>query len=196
VDAVRSNKNTLITIALPDGPVTAYMIDETFSITGSNNWESPFDIEEQLSGRAATSVKVTKRVLGLGKHQSASVLSWVGSQKPDFKLGMVFTAIRESEDPRIQVNKLMRAVYPTGSAGFMKAPLGYKLVKSKGTGLFAVSIGSWFKALSMVMLSVEFNLSKETIETGVPLYAEGSITFTPYQAIYANDMAEYFPGAE
>ena len=69
----------------------------------------------------------------------------------------------------------------------MLAPLGYiagdPRDSSKGKGTFSVKIGEWFHARNCVMKTVNFTFSEQTLKSGRPLYATGTIEFEPHQTL-------------
>ena len=200
IDKLRKTANTRIIFALPGSTPTviAYMVSDTFSINGEASYETAFEqsIARSLAQKVGAEklLNVGKKVLQVQtKNQALTRLSWTGSSKPTFALELMFVAIRKGEDPRRQVSAFLEGVYPTEvTLGMLGAPWGYSPIKK--TGMFAVSIGNWFKATNQVLKSVDFNVSKETIETGMPLYASGNISFEPYQDITVSDIKSYFPG--
>ena len=192
--------------------------------------------------------KFAARATGLGgaKFVQQTILSWEGSERPQFTVGMKFVAIRPTDDPRIPAMNLMRRCMPTQgnnsilggassalnslngmgdfnifsgvidkvggfigatSENLLTAPNGYRSVlgalqagqftrstsESGVEGTCTVTIGKWFRALNQILLSADFDISRATLPSGVPLYAEGKITFEPYRMITDEEFDSYFP---
>lgn len=201
-----------------------------------------------LGGLAGKATKFAARATGLGgaKFVQQTILSWEGSERPQFTVGMKFVAIRPTDDPRISAMNLMRRCMPTQgnnsilwgassalnslngmgdfnissgvidkvggfigatSENLLTAPNGYRSVlgalqagqftrstsESGVEGTCTVTIGKWFRALNQILLSADFDISRATLPSGVPLYAEGKITFEPYRMITDEEFDSYFP---
>lgn len=201
-----------------------------------------------LGGLAGKATKFAARATGLGgaKFVQQTILSWEGSERPQFTVGMKFVAIRPTDDPRIPAMNLMRRCMPTQgnnsilggassalnslngmgdfnissgvidkvggfigatSENLLTAPNGYRSVlgtlqagqftrstsESGVEGTCTVTIGKWFRALNQILLSADFDISRATLPSGVPLYAEGKITFEPYRMITDEEFDSYFP---
>lgn len=193
-------------------------------------------------GLATKAAKMAARASGLGgaKFVQQTILSWEGSERPQFTVGMKFVAIRPTDDPRIPAMNLMRRCMPSTGASapsvvaaagdmasgiistvssalglgaidlnknLLTAPNGYKsLLGTVEQGVFSrnveqsgvegtctVTIGKWFRALNQILLSADFDISRATLPNGVPLYAEGKITFEPYRMITDEEFDSYFP---
>jgi hypothetical protein len=201
-----------------------------------------------LGGLAGKATKFAARATGLSgaKFVQQTILSWEGSERPQFTVGMKFVAIRPTDDPRIPAMNLMRRCMPTQgnnsilggassalnslngmgdfnissgvidkvggfigatSENLLTAPNGYRSVlgalqagqftrstsESGVEGTCTVTIGKWFRALNQILLSADFDISRATLPSGVPLYAEGKITFEPYRMITDEEFDSYFP---
>jgi len=201
IDLLKNNPNTKTTFFLPSpsGVVEAYMVSDTFAVGGTSNFESMFEqgLVKSLAGMvgAGKVVSAGKKLLQMHTmHAKETIASWTGCNKPTFNLDVAFVSIRASDDPRQQVVKFLQGVYPKKvSFGIMGAPFGYN--PNVGTsGRFAVTIGKWFTAYEQILTGANFEISKETIETGVPLYVTGNITFESYQQIYDTEVRNFFPG--
>ena len=85
-----------------------------------------------------------------------------------------------------------------GDVGFnldsviMKAPGNYDPLSDSPKGLMNLQIGTWFKATKQVLISADFDFSKEVAEDGTPLIVSGKLTFEPYRAITHTEMMNYF----
>lgn len=122
---------------------------------------------------------------------------WSSSEKPQFSINILFVALKETDDVRKLVAPLYDTVYPQfGKLGFARttsAPLGYRPFAggSNALGTIDVQIGTWFTATQQIMKRVDFTFSKETIASGNPLYAYGTISFQPYRMISAEELRKY-----
>ena len=151
---------------------------------------------------------------GITQVQLTSVFStiqnWQGAQLFGFTLPTVFIALREADNPLEDVHKLLQAVMPTYDsfnvdvlgaknvdlAGKMNAPNNYSPgnLKEGGTrGTFSLQIGQWFKALDSPFLikDVSFEISKEVIASGAPLYVLANITFQTYRSYSVVDVRQW-----
>lgn len=220
IDKLRNDPSTRITLTLPTKDIiVGFMKQETFAINGSANYQSAFNrsLADTLIGGLGGRVGQIKELAEIASQRKATslietILSYGGGEPPSFSLELLFIAIRDDEDVRVPALKLLEGTYPimglqdksgNMSKGWigtvtenviMSAPWGYDY-KSKG-GRMGVKIGNWFQATEQVLRDVSFNFSKEVIEGGLPLYAEGSITFSPARMIEANELKKYFIGME
>jgi hypothetical protein len=186
------------------GPLRAIVgfVTSNITIGGANCFQSPFDTAllsaltlvanggMTLLTQAGVLDKISQIRLST---QGMTTQVWLKSETPIFRATMVFLAIKETDDVRTPVRRILRSVYPNFSAdsALMKAPLGYD---GGGNGTFTVKIGAWFQANSMVMRSANFSFSKEVLASGAPLYAEGNIEFMPWQMVSGDDIAGYIQG--
>lgn len=78
------------------------------------------------------------------------------------------------------------------------APFGFGLVMDNGQLLpkanttCSLKIGKWFRAMGLVIDSVNPTFSREVTPDGFPLYARCSVTLSPYRMITAQEMMDYF----
>jgi len=181
----------------------------------SQQLQKATDFVNKFSLLSGGAVGKNIKIMSVGNVKQ-TLLSWTSSAKPLFTVPLTFVALTRQDDPREIVKRLYKCVFPTFSSGSMKsfgvnlnlkgingakvatAPLGYKGVKG-GKGTITVQIGSWFRAPNLVMTSVDFNFSKVMVgmtteagkQIGFPLYAVGSIAFTPMEDIDYNQLASY-----
>ena len=198
-DSLLRNENAKVIIDLGGGrrPVTGITHSE-FAVSGGNEYNNP--LESQKSQAASDflnkAAHVGGRLFGVNisqfslKNVEETIDFWTGSKKPEFNIPLRFVATRKSQDVRIPVAKLLAAVYPTKKDQFrLQAPLGYDPKTLKG--LVTVKVGNWFQATKQLITDVQFSFSKEITNNGTPLYAEGTISFHPYQLITYKDMLGY-----
>ena len=222
IDKLTSNPFTRVIIAAPSRfPIVAFMTGD-FSIGGAAEYSDLFRNEtigavSDFMTKFATVAENVNRRLGLETIESAPVslkfvsntLSfWSNSKKPQFTIDLAIVATKPSDDPRRAVRQLLGTVFPkikgSGLEGVISAPMNYKPVisdKSKGGArefqignTAVITIGKWFRATSQIITEVKFTFSRVTTETGVPLYAQGSITFEPARMIGDQDIADYITG--
>jgi len=142
----------------------------------------------------------TQRAQERIQHPGQTINSWIGSSRPVFSVPLMFVAIRPGDDVRDSVKALARAVSPTivgsGYTQRYRAPLGYaptfgrSEISARGT--IALEIGRWFRANQLVMRESNFSFSTITTPAGLPLWAEGSVTLEPFQAVTIDDVMGYF----
>ena len=203
IDSIRSNPNQKIKMTLPKGKVVnAFMVQDTFAINGSNQFEDLFSL-----GNISSKIQTVSKMLSKGtstltgtahkmaKHRKETRQAWVGAEKPTFSLQLMFVATKADDDIREEVFKVLEGVYPEeGTGGIISAPWGYGFGTGGKSGKFTISIGKWFSAPNQILNDASFELSKETTKKGWPLYATGTINFFPYRLIYAKELKKYFKG--
>lgn len=181
-----------------------------FASGGSNEFQSLFEIASAQNLQNALSVlkaAVDKGAETVGsdfklpdirlKKVEHTRLTWITSSTPLFVVQMLFIALEPGDDVRKEVVNLQRAVYPEIKGNTVNPPLG--ISESIKKGQFNVSIGKWFRAVNQVIRKVEFVYSREMVSPGTtvdfptPLYAIGSVTFSPYEMPSAKDVRGYFP---
>ena len=60
-------------------------------------------------------------------------------------------------------------------------------------GTFSLKIGRWFNAVGrpFIIKDVQFEMSKEVIRTGVPLYVRATISFETYRVFPIEDVQSW-----
>jgi hypothetical protein len=78
------------------------------------------------------------------------------------------------------------------------APYGFGLdmYKPKDNTTCTLSVGRWFRAPELVINSVNPMFSKEVTKDGFPLYARCSVTLAPYRMVTAEEVKQWFVGAD
>lgn len=203
IEKLSTNSYSRIVVAGPNlGSVNGFITSE-LSINGSNEFSTPLESQAQKS--LSDNLQAAQAVAGrLGIQDftkftlqtvEQSVAVWSNSSKPTFSVSLLFIAIKETDDVRTPVANLFKTVYPTfegfALTSIVKPPLGYLPNGMTASGVFTVQVGKWFRAPGQIMNSVDFTFSKETIKSGAPLYATGTIQFTPFRMIEAREIANY-----
>lgn len=191
--------------------IQAFMTQDTFAVEGS----AQYDAQYKMSAAGTKLGKLFELGSGLFASQKrlelmlTSRLVWVDSQRPVFNLDLLFIGTKKYPDPRVNASALLEGTQPYDESGsataLVNAPWKFSFSKadesswrSSGTGAgegkITVQIGKWFKATNQVLLSASFNFSRETTERGYPLYAQGSIQFTPFMLTTSYDMRKFFVG--
>lgn len=190
----------------------AFLTDDNFSIGVKSGFEEMYsgnlleDATAAVAGDAAaqlvTKIKgmIQKGTQGQLKSVWQSVVSWTGSEKPTFSLSVLLVKYRKTLNPLNDAVYYMSRCMPTGGeVGFnldsitMKAPGNFNPLD--GTGMLNVKIGNWFDAKNQVLISADFDVSKEVSTDGTPLFLTGKISFEPYRAITHTEFRKYFPTA-
>lgn len=179
-----------------------------FAVGGSNEFQSLFELASQqdLQNRlsmikaaydtVANYVGSDSRMPDIRlKIADQTKLTWITSTSPTYTIPLLFLAIEQNDDVRKEIQELQKAVYPVIKNNLVTPPLQYSSTGNKGR--LNIQIGRWFRAVNQVIRSVEFVLSKELVSPGsigipTPLYAVGSITFSPVQMPSAKDVGDYF----
>lgn len=187
--------------------IVGYMMDN-ISIGGGNEYSD--GLTSQMQDNMNETLQTVQGVAGmLGQQGSVRPISlksfaqtvkqWTGAKSPSFEVSMFFLAARPTDDVTQPVRALLEAVYPIDTGdGMMKAPLQYGAVPQLNragtqiTGTAMLQIGNWFRAPNQLIDSVEFEFSKEIISSGLPLRAEGKVSFSPYRALSYPDFMSYF----
>ena len=180
-------------------------------IRAGNNWDSRVqtgaastvntiqkagqDFQGIINQQTSLDLDVVPRGVSFGNLQQSSK-QWVGAETPVFNIDMVFIALRGGDDVVTKVHQLYETCFPGGqtSIATISPPLDYTVGDKGGSasGTITVQLGRWFRATQQIMQSVNFTFSKETTPDGGPLYARGSIEFTPFKAITYGDFSDYF----
>lgn len=208
VEDLLNNPNSRVTLGLPTGKsITAWMVQDTFDISASASYEPFFQkriaehITDRLGGGVSRSLEAFEAITQTRiKSLSETILSYSGTDRPTFSLELVFVSLKSTDDPRAKATMLLEGCMPSKGPveGFLYAPWNYgslagELAKDE-SGKMVIEIGTWFRAPNQILLSASFQISRETIQTGVPLYVIGAIQFKPHMQLYASQMRSYFPG--
>jgi len=197
---------------MPTGRVREYtdpivgFISTDVSLSSGADWQSPMDtlggtlktIQNLMNvGQSIVNAIVDK--IGLGGFTQTALLAYamtavdyMGTNKPTFSLPLIFPAVREVDDPRQKILRLLECVYPSEEGigdVIMRAPIGYARGRAQGAlgfdlseptkGYVNVQIGQWAKLEKLVINSVDSTFSKEIVRSsGVPLYAKANVSFT------------------
>lgn len=208
-DLEQANDNYKFVIASDKWSVTGVMSNE-MPIAGGNDFQSAKDVLDSLPivGKALAIKDSFGNVFKLSGRSAItdfeSRLVWNSSQKPQFALEYKFynasTAISTSaRGAMTQAKQLQATVLPTKGAPaigrkgtFFRAPLGYKFLTNKVSGVLSLQIGAWFRATNLLATSTNFTPSIQVMQNGQPLFVTGSITLEPFQAITYEEFLAYF----
>jgi hypothetical protein len=186
-----------------------------FAMGADAKWNSPIQelIKKHLGGGfGGLFGGITGAILNAGVAISplswpaiASRKNWMLSNGPAIKLPLLFVAIDGTEDVTAPVKQLAHGVFPTESStarvdftvdkkkdsyALLTAPNNYDMT---GTGTVSVSIGGWFKAMNCyVMDSMTVNFPQQYLPSGKPLYAEVSLSLSPYQTLTHAQFSSFF----
>lgn len=211
IEALASGQfeNAKVRIRLPAGAgggVVSGFTQDPFSIAGAASFEGKqVGHYDQFDG-ILNAVGMLANTAGAGisnfttLSRPATNRRWTSSDPVQFPVNFMLVAYKEGIDVRQDAAKLFRCVYPAGgvSESFdvaMLAPMGYAYEINKHNGnTITLQIGKWFKADGLLMDNVQVTFSREVVSNGTPLYAEVSLTLSPWRMVYADDIAGYITG--
>lgn len=200
------------------GAIHAFVSAET-SIGGSAQFESfnqfgALDAANNAMAALANTVARTQGSQGRGVavHQIKSIAqtisTWTGSDPFSLTVPIILVSYRRGMDVRREVARLVGATYPNAEGNIwgenfmnmIRPPLGYtatQLVNQGGNAGtipngVSVQIGKWlYIPRLLVIRNAEFSLSKEVVEDGSPLYAQGQVTFEAARLIFDSDIKQW-----
>jgi hypothetical protein len=179
----------------------------SFAIGGQNTFNSPFDMPaldalsdtadalQYYAGKIGEFKPISLRTLDQG------VSTWKMSEPLQITVSFIVLALAESDDITGQVLPLYKGVYPEISEnGYLLTPpnkytpknVTQRVTQDIPDGTFSVAISSWFEGHGFIMDNLNLEFSKETIENGSPLYAEGSVTFKTFRPITYSELKGFF----
>ena len=122
--------------------------------------------------------------------------TWSGVNAPSFNLDILFIALKQDDDPRSSVNRLLRCVLPESKSGdFMQPPLRPSIKDGKvNSGTVALQIGTWCKINNLFITSVAPNYSKVAKSGGMPLYADCKVNFICSRTPSIDEFIGWFQG--
>jgi len=208
IERLTSNPFSRVVLAIPQekeatgGTTVVGWIKDPFSFGGQSEFQNPEANagQETLTKAVNASMSVANSFFGANarqqviKHVGQTIQSWTGSSPPALTLPLEFVAIRPGDDPREDVKKLLRCVYPTIEGIRVIAPLGYSINPRATTavGSVTMTIGTWLRIPNLIVKSVDFTFSVEVISSGVPLQAEGTVMLEPYKMLSITDVEGFF----
>lgn len=214
LEDILANPNARVIIAFPAGDnpvdpvpftVTAFMrsslqinVNSNFNAGDSGSAQNALNSAINATVGVINSFSSKNAAQFQLKHLGQTILSWTGATKPVFNFPLTIVATREDQDIRDEVYKLYRAVLPTSrSAGVDQriiAPLGYgpRTLQATAQGTVSLQVGTWFRARGLVVRSVNFAYSTETLRSGLPMMAEGNVELEPFRMITIDDLRGYF----
>lgn len=202
-------------IVLGDGGLVKSLTTQAFNFSATagygNLMEDPAmqqDLEKiKTAGSALLGGKSPKVAEYTLKNQLQTIAMFNGSEKPAFSVEMLFLNAGFDDpsiasDPRVQVKKLLGAVYTETKGGFYKIPYGYKPSfdsnegsASAAPGTCTLKIGTWFIAVGLLITGVTPNFSREVAsKNGYPMYATCGVQFTTWRLPDKKEMEAWFPG--
>jgi hypothetical protein len=182
--------------------VVSGFTSQGFSLTGSASWEGK---PVGTSGDGAMNM-ITTGLNSMGTSiaqgsmttRAATVRRWVSSEPAAFQIEFILVAYRQGMDIRKDVGKLFRCVYPDGSGllGFgMMAPMGYTPSAGSAQNTATLKVGKWFRADGLLVDDVSAEFSREVTQDGYPLYANVSVSLSPWRMLYGDDMVGFLDGS-
>lgn len=190
--------------------IVAYTTQE-FGFSGSAHWSGrdPNSYMEKANQAEKIGVETYNRTLGrffgeattgMTTDIAGSLLNYQGTDNVGFTLDMYFVAMRAGDDVRTNLGILGEGIFPEfgeGVGGLQRvyAPNAFKKGANINTvdGAISVEIGRWFRTPQIfVMTSMNFNLSKETIPSGSPLFAHGNVQFQCARVMSATEVKKMF----
>jgi hypothetical protein len=188
-----------------NGILSATMLN-TLNFTGTNSFSTSGEMVRDGSGglqgvgdRVGAKVgdfvnnKVHGRTLGgIGKFNKRETRAkWTDSGKPQISVEFMLLANSAADaDSNIEKILLLKsAVLPLDDGGALLAPLGYR-GGTQGTLIF--SLGTWFVANNLVMISESCQPSSQVMSNGYPLSWHCLFTLEPYETITINDFIGWF----
>lgn len=220
LDKLLTNPNAQILIGLPAkalgtsdrGTLRAFIVENT-SLASSAGYNDPgmAGVVTPAGAEAAklasqiynVSSGVANRNFGTSYPQGqirtvhSTISTWEDHKKLSFTLRLCFYAYKSGMDVVKDVKTLHKCTHPSqGARGVvMIAPNDYD---GSEKGCVSLQIGQWFITPPLFLIhDVNFSISKECVKGGLPLYAEGTVTFTAYKVLFADEFDSLFktPGA-
>lgn len=195
ISAIEAIKNPRTQLRVSGGGVSFNaVLTDPFRIAGSAKYATPLETTTQETFHTALeAIKAVTGQQGLNlslpspKTAEQTVATWSSVDKLAFTLNVLFIALEEQDDIRRQIAPIYSAVYPefdqVVAGNFMVPPFGYKPRGLVAENTLAVEIGNWWRSTGMLITNVDFEISKEVIASGSPLYALGTISFEHYRII-------------
>lgn len=122
----------------------------------------------------------------------STIATWTHSEKFIFTLNFRFYAFAKEDDVRVPVRRFLECVYPvfeTEVPGLVRAPNEYDFTMKS---CLSVRIGKWFRTPPLfIVKNTRWDMSKETITGGNPLFAEGTVTFEAYRMLSAEEVSGF-----
>lgn len=145
--------------------------------------------------------KYGEMATGMTLDIAGSLLNYQGTEPFGFTLNLYFIAIKADDDVRERIGYLSEGLFPSfpdvaGVKNFrLEAPNKYKRGASisEVSGAVSIRIGKWFETLQIFVINnLDFNISKETIPSGLPLYANGSVSFKASRILSIREVKSMF----
>lgn len=141
------------------------------------------------------------------RHIITTLSTYSGTDKLRLTIPLLFVATRESDNILESIKQLTLATYPKQfKGGLISAPNNYALTaystrlnQQRGLGIadvpsaggISLSIGYWFKSKQVFLIkNFTSKISKATMESGFPLYAEVSVELESYRVLFADEVIQ------
>ena len=217
-DAIINNENLRVQIILPTAsgkePEEKQTSRDSSVITGY--LENPFDVNtsldwsDKLFGTDYSTLLNKLSGLSGSSIQALNVLDTtqqpIISRIPEFQFSFYVLATTPDSNPMKKVLRLYEAIYPEKiNIGMVQYHWGYtpnslgsennaaqNLQGKPTTGTVIITIGKWFRAINMIIKSVNIQYSDSIGTDGRPIWAKPTITVSPRRLPYADEFKSMF----
>ena len=217
-DSVINNENLRVMIIIPpetgkspdekssngDSVIYGYL-ENPFEVNTSLEWTDKLfgtayaDLPNKLAGQFGSDTQMLTILDTMQQPITAKI--------PEFRFNFYVVATKKDDNPMKKVLRLYEAVFPDkidnktvkyhwgykpnnlGDNG--TSPLGGKGA-SPTQGTVIVTIGKWFRAINMIIKSVNIKYSETIGLNGKPLWAQIDITVSPRRLPYASEFTSMF----
>jgi hypothetical protein len=201
-----NNPNARIEIYGLSKDIIAYTTQD-FQFRFGTQWSgrNPVDSINSLNKVERVGTEVYNRTLGgsFGKISTGitldiagSALNYQGTDLFGFSINVYFIAIKASDDVKTKIAYLAEGVFPIFNESYSRIhpPNYYKFGDVNNIeGALSIKIGNWFLTRKIFIIdSLDFTVSKEVIQSGLPLYASGTILFKSVRVLSINEVKEMF----
>ena len=122
---------------------------------------------------------------------------WVSSQRPQIPVNITLLKMqRADESVSKKAAQMVSMTMPSGTnaaatgVNFLKSPGGYNPANADGT--WTVSIGEFFRADKLLLVSAQMMLSEAPTADGSPLYGVLQCMFEPHMIVTADEFMGWF----
>ena len=208
---IMNNVDAQVIITGLSKAITAYTTQD-FGFSASAQWSgrnpnSYMDMANTIErlGKEAYNRTFGKKFGELGTGMTLDIvgsqLNYQGTAPFGFTLNLFFIALRPDDDVRKKIGYLAEGIFPIfeeeQSAGIQRITAPNNFIKGNNIkdvpGAIKVRIGNWFQTQKIFIIeNMDFSLSKETIRSGLPLYAKGSVSFKSTRILGINEVKQMF----
>lgn len=217
-DAIINNENLRVRIIIPPetgkAPEEKQTSNNSSVITGY--LENPFDVNTSLDWTdklfGTDYANQVNQALGqfASDTQMLTVMDTtqqpIVSRIPEFQFSFYVIATNTDSNPMKKVLRLYEAIFPEKVNdltvkyhwGYTPNALGDRsngiteLQGSPTTGTVIITIGKWFRAINMIIKSVNIQYSENIGTDGRPLWVKPTITVSPRRLPYASEFTSMF----